>query len=224
MQFKIYDVDAGADSWADYLVVTGYFQGAPVYPTLTNSASNWVSGNQAFGSASVANTSGDGNLTVTFDSPVDRVEFTYGNHAAAPTNPEVQVIGLTDITYCLPQTEVTAAKTSVVVSDPVSGTEEPKAIPGAIVEYCILLSNSGSATAENALVTDVLPSTILFEAGSLTTGATCGTATGAEDDDAAGADESDPYGASFTGNTVSASTVSIEPSGTFAVKFRAEIQ
>lgn len=224
LQFAIYDVDAGADSWADYIVVTGYFQGVPVYPTLTNSASNFVSGNEAFGTASVANDSGDGNLTVTFQDAVDTVEFTYGNHPAAPTDPQTQVIGLTDITYCLPQTEVTATKSSLVVSDPVSGTEDPKAIPGAIVEYCILLSNSGSAKAENAVVTDALPSTIVFEPGSLSTGATCVSATGAEDDDATGADETDPYGASVSGNTVSATAVSIDPSGSFAVKFRAEIQ
>ena len=223
-QFKIYDVDMGTDSWADYIVVTGYFQGTPVYPTLTNSASNWVSGNEAYGSASVANNSGDGNITVTFQSAVDTIVFTYGNHSVAPPDPQTQVISITDITYCLPTTDLTATKISTVISDPVSGTEEPKAIPGAVIEYCILLSNSGSATAENAVVTDLLPSELVFEAGSLSTGATCASATGAEDDDAAGADEADPYGASYDAGSVTASATSIGPSGTFAVKFRAAIQ
>lgn len=223
MQFTIYDVDAGADSWADYIVVTGYFQGAPVYPTLTNSASNWVSGNEAYGSASVANNSGDGNITVTFQSAVDTVVFTYGNHAAAPSNPQTQVISVTDINYCLPTTEVTATKTSVVLSDPVSGTDEPKAVPGAVVEYCVLVSNAGSATVGNATVVDLLPANVQFEAGSLTTGSDCDSATGAEDDDATGADETDPYGAGFDTGTVSASAVSIDPGATFAVKFRVTI-
>lgn len=223
MQFKIYDVDAGADSWADYIVVTGYFQGTPVYPTLTNSASNWVSGNAAYGSAPVANDSGDGNITVTFQDPVDTVVFTYGNHSVAPSNPQTQVIGVTDITYCLPTTEVSVSKSSVVLSDPVSGTDEPKAVPGAVIEYCILVSNAGSATIENASISDILPANVQFEAGSLSTGASCGTATGAEDDDATGADEKDPYGASSDTGTITASALTVDPGASFAVKFRVTI-
>lgn len=223
MQFMIYDVDAGADSWADYIVVTGYFQGSPVYPTLTNSASNWVSGNEAYGSASVANDSGDGNIAVTFQSAVDTVVITYGNHPAAPPNPQTQVVGVTDITYCLPTTEVTVIKSSNVISDPVSGTDEPKAVPGAVVEYCVLVSNAGSATVENAALIDLLPANVQFEAGSLATGQDCDSATGAEDEDATGADETDPYGAGFDTGTVFASAMSIGPDATFAVKFRVKI-
>jgi len=223
MQFEIYDVDAGANSWADYIVVTGYFQGTPVYPTLTNSISNWVSGNAAYGSDSVDSTSGDGNITVTFQSPVDSVSFTYGNHAAAPSNPEVQVIGLTDITYCLPIATVTVTKASTVLSDPVSGTEEPKAVPGAVVEYCVLVSNAGSATVENATIADLLPANVVFEAGSLSTGSNCTNASGEEDDDAAGADEGDPYGAAFDAGSISANATTIAPGATFAVKFRVAI-
>lgn len=53
---------------------------------------------------------------------------------------------------------VTVSKTSVIISDPVNGTTNPKAIPGAVVEYCIAVSNgTGAATATGVTVTDNLP-------------------------------------------------------------------
>ncbi len=54
---------------------------------------------------------------------------------------------------------VTATKTSRVMSDGVNTYPNAKAIPGAIVEYCITVTNSGAATATNVVVTDTLPST-----------------------------------------------------------------
>ena len=48
-------------------------------------------------------------------------------------------------------------KTSVVISDPINGTDNPKAIPGAVVEYTITLTNTGTADATNVVITDVLP-------------------------------------------------------------------
>ena len=60
---------------------------------------------------------------------------------------------------------VTVAKTSRVVSDPVNGTTNPKAIPGATVEYCITVSNAtGAATATNVDVTDDLPFDVSYDA------------------------------------------------------------
>lgn len=49
---------------------------------------------------------------------------------------------------------VTVAKTSTVISDPVNGTTDPMAIPGAVVEYCIVVSNASGATAAGINVTD----------------------------------------------------------------------
>jgi uncharacterized repeat protein (TIGR01451 family) len=66
-------------------------------------------------------------------------------------------------TYTVAGALVTVAKTSRVVSDPVNGTTNPKAIPGATVEYCITVSNaSGGATATNVDVTDDLPFDVSF--------------------------------------------------------------
>lgn len=64
--------------------------------------------------------------------------------------------------------EVTVIKSSLVVSDPVSGTSNPKAIPGAVIRYCIAVSNaSGGADATNINVVDTLPSDVTFNAGTI---------------------------------------------------------
>jgi uncharacterized repeat protein (TIGR01451 family) len=58
---------------------------------------------------------------------------------------------------------VAVAKSSIVVSDPVNNTSNPKAIPGAIVEYRIQASNTGNAAAQQVGFTDALPAATTFE-------------------------------------------------------------
>ena len=56
---------------------------------------------------------------------------------------------------------LSVAKTSVVISDPVNSTTDPKAIPGAVIEYTITIDNAaGSATATSITVTDDLDTEI----------------------------------------------------------------
>ncbi|MXO49311.1 DUF11 domain-containing protein [Erythrobacter vulgaris] len=65
--------------------------------------------------------------------------------------------------YVVSAAALSVAKTSTVLSDPVSGTANPKAIPGAVIEYCIAVSNAaGSATASGVTVTDSLPTGISY--------------------------------------------------------------
>lgn len=60
---------------------------------------------------------------------------------------------------------VTVAKSSRVVSDPVNLTNNPKAIPGATVEYCITVFNAtGAATATDVNVVDNLPGDVTYDA------------------------------------------------------------
>ncbi len=64
--------------------------------------------------------------------------------------------------------EVSVLKSSLVVSDPVNGTNNPKAIPGAVIRYCIAVSNaSGGADATNISVVDDLPSDVTFNTGTI---------------------------------------------------------
>lgn len=61
------------------------------------------------------------------------------------------------LTIALPNFIVT--KSSVVVSDPINGTTNPKAIPGAFVDYTIRVENSGPVRADNNtfILYDIIP-------------------------------------------------------------------
>ena len=82
--------------------------------------------------------------------------------------------------YTVVAAALTATKTSRVVSDPFNGTTDPKMIPGAVIEYCIAVTNAaGSATATNISVSDTLPGTTAYDSSfgillnGTVTGATC---------------------------------------------------
>ncbi|MDO9367109.1 MAG: proprotein convertase P-domain-containing protein [Sphingopyxis sp.] len=222
-QFRLFDIDYNAGQFADRVTVTGSFNGSPVMPVLTNGVSNYVIGNSAYGDVTAADTSANGNVVVTFNAPIDTIVVEYGNHSLAPANPGQQAMAIHDISFCRPTTNLTIAKTSSVVSNPVNGTSNPKAIPGATMLYCILITNNGSGTATGVAVTDPLPPTTTFVPGSLRSGPNCASATTIEDDNAIGADESDPFGASFAGSTVSATAPTLTPGNALAVAFNVTI-
>ena len=106
------------------------------------------------------------------------------------------------------------------MSDGISASN-PKSIPGAIVQYCILVTNTGSVTNSNVSVGDPLPSDVTYVPGSMRSGTNCAGATTIEDDDSSGADESDPFGMSFAGTTVTGTAASMAPSASFALVFNA---
>ena len=58
-----------------------------------------------------------------------------------------------------PNAALTIVKTSALVSDPVNGASNPKAIPGAIVRYSFAVQNSGPTAVDNnsVLIVDTLP-------------------------------------------------------------------
>lgn len=68
-------------------------------------------------------------------------------------------LGVAGFTVTAPLPAISIQKQSTVVSDPVSGTTNPKRVPGAIVRYAITVTNSGpgAVDASTLLVTDVLP-------------------------------------------------------------------
>lgn len=159
VQFTLFDVDFAANQFADRVTVTGFNGSTAVAPVLTNSNSNYVTGNTAIGDGASDNDSPAGNVVVTFTEPVDRIVVSYGNHTSAPSDPGQQGIGLHDIAYCLPTTTLSVTKVSSIISDPVNGTANPKAIPGALVEYLITVRNLGSEPTDpdTVLVTDNAP-------------------------------------------------------------------
>ena len=56
---------------------------------------------------------------------------------------------------------LTISKSSIVYTDPINGSSSPKAIPGAVVEYTVVISNAGNAlNATNVVISDTLPVTL----------------------------------------------------------------
>ncbi len=224
-QFTIFDVDYAAGQFADKVTVTGSRNGTTVLPTLTNGISNYVTGNTAIGDSVSNDTQSFGNVVVTFASAIDKITISYNNDSAtAPADPGQQGVAIHDITMCTPPSGLSVTKTSAIVSDPVNGTTDPKEIPGATVQYCILITNTGASAATSVVANDALASTKLtYVAGSMKSGTSCAGATTAEDDDNTGADESDPFGASVSGTTITATASSLAASASMALTFNATI-
>lgn len=219
-QFTVFDVDYAANDFADKLTITGSYNGSPVTPVLTNSATNYVFGNVAIGDITASDTTNQGNVVATFSSPVDTITIVYGNHNTAPADPDGQAIAINDFTFCNPQTSLSVTKISTVLSDGVSASN-PKAIPGATIRYCITMTNSGSGTASTVSATDNLPANLTYVPGSMVSGASCGAAATFEDDDASGGDESDPFGMSISATTITGTATSLGSGASFAMVFNA---
>ena len=65
--------------------------------------------------------------------------------------------------YTVAAAALTVSKFSTIISDPINGTTNPKAIPGAVVEYCLAVANgAGAATASGLGLSDPLPSTVTY--------------------------------------------------------------
>lgn len=131
---------------------------------------------------------------------------------------EVEDYGLTVI-----YPNLTVAKTSLVLSDPANGTALPKVIPGAILRYCVVVTNSGSAPASAVTLDDTLPANLAYEPGTLRSGSSCANATTIEDEDASGSDETDGFAASASGGTVSAAVPSLAVNASIALTYDAKV-
>ncbi len=222
VQFSLFDVDHVPNEFADRATVTGLFNGNAVTATLTNNVANYVIGNTAYGDANAINNTRNGNVGVTFSTPVDTIVIVYGNHSIAPVNPLQQAISIHDFTFCRPQANISVTKVSNILSDGIS-MANPKALPEAVVSYCILVTNAGSATATNVSFADVIPTELSYIPGTLVSGPSCTTAKTVEDDDASGSDDSDQIGASISGGTINATAASMGPNSAFALIFNATV-
>lgn len=120
-----------------------------------------------------------------------------------------------DDDYTVQTATLTVTKSSIVISDPVNGTTNPKLIPGAVVEYCIAVANaSGGASATSVAVSDILPANLTYVANSIrlngtVTGLTCNT------DGVAGG--------TFSSGTVSGTIATIASPDTRTLVFRATV-
>jgi uncharacterized repeat protein (TIGR01451 family) len=144
--------------------------------------------------------------------------------------------------YNVATATIAVTKSSLVVTDPFncttpgdnsSCTTPPKAVPGAIVEYCLDVNNSSTTSAADAIIlTDAIPTNTTFVSGSIRSAAagavaacTLGSGT-TEDDGDTGADETDPAGGDYnvtTAGAVTVTTPTIGSSSRFKATFRVTV-
>jgi uncharacterized repeat protein (TIGR01451 family) len=122
-----------------------------------------------------------------------------------------------DDSYTIRTAQLTLVKSSRVILDPVNNATNPKAIPGATIEYCIAVTNAaGGADAAAVNVTDTLPAQVTFvpnsirESGTLN-GTACDYTTGTA-------------GGSITGNVVTGTIAALPAGQTRTVMFQVTLK
>ena len=152
VQFTIFDVDSSS-GFQDRITAYGELNGVRVNAIMTEGPANTASGDTIVGLGGAGDTTAAGDAIVSFLQPIDTIVFEYGNGPAAPANPTNQSIALHDITLCIPEEPViSVSKVSSIIADPVNGSINPKAIPGATVEYLITITNTGLGTPDTGTV------------------------------------------------------------------------
>ena len=97
------------------------------------------------------------------------IVFADGTANGHVTNNARDATAFDDDEYLVTNSALTVTKTSAVISDPTSGTTNPKAIPGAVMEYTITVTNAAAAaTATNVVIKDLIPANTTFVSGSIT--------------------------------------------------------
>ena len=76
-------------------------------------------------------------------------------------------LGVARDDYTVSAAVVSVVKTVTPLSDGFNSAANAKLIPGATLQYCIIVSNTGAATATGVTVTDPVPATLSIVAGSL---------------------------------------------------------
>lgn len=68
-----------------------------------------------------------------------------------------------DDQYAVQSAALSIQKTSTVISDPFNAAVNPKAIPGAVIEYAVVVTNNGTVAASAVTVADPLPANTTFQ-------------------------------------------------------------
>jgi uncharacterized repeat protein (TIGR01451 family) len=136
------------------------------------------------------------------------VDTVFGDAAGAPnTTGDLARDGShsDDDEYDVVTAALTVIKSQTVISDPFNGAVNPKAIPGAVIEYCVDINNTGATQADAIVMTDAIPANTTYQPGTIRvgaagvgTGCTSGSGT-AEDDDAAGVGDAGDYNVTTAG-------------------------
>lgn len=149
----------------------------------------------------------DATQTVGADTP-GVVDTVFGDAAgAANTTGDLARDGShsDDDEYDVVTAALTVVKSQTVISDPFNGAVNPKAIPGAVIEYCIDINNTGATQADAIVMTDAIPANTTYQAGTIRVavagvGTACTSGTGTpDDDDAAGVGDAGDFNVTTAG-------------------------
>ena len=179
--------------------------------TLTGQARDGgASGTQGTISAATAGVNTAGVDTVLADTAYDALNTANDGFAVAKDD------------YTVSNATLTLAKVVKVIEDPINtiasgNSANAKMIPGATIEYCIIVNNSGAATATPTSITDPVPATLTIDATTLRVN---GTAT------AGACNANGVAGGGVSGQNVTSSPTvlnSVPTGGTVTMYFRATI-
>jgi fimbrial isopeptide formation D2 family protein len=109
-----------------------------------------------------------GSVTLVYKATIQGVQGTYTNSAQAYFGSASTSAASATFTVTAPP-PLTVVKASLVYSDPVSGTTNPKAIPGAYVHYTITVANPNAFTIDNdsVVISDPTPASVALFVNSL---------------------------------------------------------
>ncbi len=133
--------------------------------------------------------------------------------------------------YQVASADLAIVKSSRVISDPVNLLVNPKAIPGAVIEYCLVVKNSGTADADNLVLSDSIPAETTYDANSIYIGltgtdTTCDArTTGTMQSDDVDADDGEFVAGVLPdkGDVTVRKTTVAQPDGVFRVVFRVTV-
>ena len=140
-----------------------------------------------------------------------------------------------DSDYEITAGNLSVTKTSAVISDPTNSTTNPKAIPGAIIEYTITIANGASASAvtnvsfTDSLNAEITAGTIAFQTNGYSAGkgiqVTSPNINGgvAKELTNAGSDDEGDWNVTGT-NTMTVTGIQLNASQTATLKFRVQVQ
>lgn len=65
--------------------------------------------------------------------------------------------------YLVATADLIVTRSSKVISDPVNNTVNPKAIPSALVEFCVAIANNGGMFADDVTISETLPANLTWD-------------------------------------------------------------
>lgn len=131
-----------------------------------NSSGNWI----ALETFTGAGTQGQiFNRTYTATADMRHANFRFRITQTSGSGSDFDYWHVDDLCFSSAPPNIGVDKTSVIVSDPVNGTTNPKALPGAIIRYTLTVENTGLGVPDggSVVVTDELPADTTMFVGNL---------------------------------------------------------